>query len=289
MGLNVADLIDALYAKAYVFPPDECGMYLVSYDDDALCEEHRVKSENINQQFISMDAPESSPAAYLCDENIVRNTVFTLPSSTYSFPRRWLENSPPSSSLSSAGSIVWTRMTLIRYNRIGGCIESSDCHDIFFQDPSGQLQSVTSAGETFFESLPPIPFTSKLGSPIYAAYRNNVLYISYLDPGNHMHCLTRTANGSDWRSRPNIRIDTEVPGAAFGDAEIANFMSLFDENDSVQIMAVPTKGLVFMVNPYGTLAHLGTVTNGQYKPASGAENIYQLAAKIHGTFKPKDK
>ncbi|KAB8209803.1 hypothetical protein BDV34DRAFT_221304 [Aspergillus parasiticus] len=167
-------------------------------------------------------------------------------------------------------------------SRIGGCIESSNCYDIFFQGPSAQLQGATSARETSFEPLPPIPFASKLGSPIYAAYRNNVLYIWYLDPGNYVHCLTRTANGADWQ-------DTEVPGAVFGDAEIANFMALFDESDLVQIIAISTKGLVFMVNPYGTLAHLGTVTNGQYKPASGAENIYQLAAKIHGTFKPKDK
>ncbi|KAE8314662.1 hypothetical protein BDV41DRAFT_575620 [Aspergillus transmontanensis] len=167
-------------------------------------------------------------------------------------------------------------------SRIGGCIESSNCHDIFFQDPSGQLQGVTSAGETSFEPLSLIPFVSKLGSPIYAAYRNNVLYVWYHDPGNYMHCLIRTANGADWQ-------DTEVTGAVFGDAEITNFMSLFDENDLVQIMAVSAKGLVFLVNPYGKLAHLGTVTNGQYKPASGAENIYQLAAKIHGTFKPKDK
>ncbi|KAB8218697.1 hypothetical protein BDV33DRAFT_205100 [Aspergillus novoparasiticus] len=90
------------------------------------------------------------------------------------------------------------------------------------------------------------------------------------------------SKGADWQ-------DTEIPGAAFGDAEIANFMSLFDESDLVQIISVSKKELVFMVNPYGKLAHLGTVTNGQYKPVSGAENIYQLAAKIHGTFKPKGK
>ncbi|PIG89319.1 hypothetical protein AARAC_011039 [Aspergillus arachidicola] len=277
MDLNAEDLIDALRAKAYAFPPDESGMYLVSYDDDALCEEHRVKSENINQRFISMDVPESSPAAYLCDENIrwlyCLDENHSLIRYKYDFAEASWDQVPIPDRAPVAVHVS---------SHIGGCVESSNCHDIFFQNPSGQLQGVTSAGETSFQPLLPIPFPSKPGSPIYAAYRNNVLYVWYLDPGNHMHCLTRTAKDADWQ-------DTEVSGAAFGDTEITNFMSLFDESDLIQIIVVSANGMVFMVNPYGKLAHLGTVTNGQYKPVSGAENIYQLAAKIHGTFKPKTK